>query len=435
LLAVADQGLFALSNFGLSVLLARWLSPRDYGAFSVTFTVLLLMGTVQTALLTEPMLVFGPARYRNRSATYVRRLCSLNLVLTAGMGTALLVGAGMLAWLRPAFEGTLTLAALAVASPAILLLWLMRRACYIDARPGVAASGGLAYALLLPLALLVVAELGLLTSASAILVVGAVSLPVAWWLWHRLVRSGALTPGPTSRSDVAHSHWSYGRWALATGVLSWVPANAVVLALPLWHSLDDAAILRVATTLVLPVLHVQGALAPLLIPALVRARDSDRLRSTATRTGLLFLGLGAAYVPIVVLLGEELVRLLFGPQYRLDSTTLLMLAALPLVAAVSGVAASLLRALERPDQVLLTYVAASAVTCLVGLPLVSAYSVHGALASVLLSSATTATLGTAACWRLTRGSAATPGPVGAAGDRTTGRAGPTEVPRRHRAAS
>jgi O-antigen/teichoic acid export membrane protein len=188
---------------------------------------------------------------------------------------------------------------------------------------------------------------------------------------------------------------------LGNGLLSWLPTNAVVLALPIWHSLSDAGTLRVATTLMLPVLHVQGALAPLLLPALVRARFSGQLRSTAALAAVLFLGLGIVYAPVVLTVGSRLAELLFGAQYRLDGTTLWLLAAIPLVTAVSGVSGAVLRALERPDQVLWTYVAATAATCLVGLPLVYAYSVDGALASLLLSATTTGVLGTLASRRLT----------------------------------
>jgi len=117
LLAVADQGLFALTNFGVSVLLARWLPQRDYGTFAVAFSALLLMGTVHTALLTEPMLVLGPSRYRGRTASYVHRLAPLHLRLTAGMSAVLLVGLLLLGLGRRQVDAAATLAALAVASP------------------------------------------------------------------------------------------------------------------------------------------------------------------------------------------------------------------------------------------------------------------------------------------------------------------------------
>jgi O-antigen/teichoic acid export membrane protein len=78
-----------------------------------------------------------------------------------------------------------------------------------------------------------------------------------------------------------------------------------------------------------------------------------------------------------------------------------LLAAIPLVTAVSTVSGAVLRALERLIRVLWTYVAATVMTLLVGLPLVFAYGVNGALTSMLLAAATTAILGTHASWRLT----------------------------------
>jgi O-antigen/teichoic acid export membrane protein len=188
---------------------------------------------------------------------------------------------------------------------------------------------------------------------------------------------------------------------LGIGLLSWVPPNAVVLALPLWHSLEDAGTLRVATTLMLPVLHLHGALGPLLMPALVRARFSGRLGSTAEMAGILFVGLSLIYAPVVLIFGSQLAELLFGPKYSIAGATLWLLAAIPLVTAVSAVAGAVLRALERLGRVLWTYVAATVMTLLVGLPLVFAYGVNGALASMLLSAATTAVLGAHASRRFT----------------------------------
>jgi O-antigen/teichoic acid export membrane protein len=399
--AVTDQALFALTNFAVSVLLARWLSVSDYGAFAVAFSVLLLMGTVHTALLTEPMLVLGPSRYPDRTAAYVRRLTTLHFALTTVMGIALLLVVGAVALLKPQFTAAITLVALAVATPAILFFWLVRRACYLESRPRLAAAASLLYALIVPAGMLLLTQLGMLTAASGLLSLGLSSLLVGSWLTLRLNRS---TFGPITSSsapNVTHAHWSYGRWALVIGALSWVPSNAVVMALPLWHSLEDAGALRVATTLMLPVLHVHGALGPLLMPALVRARFSKQLRSTAKLAGVLFVGLSIIYAPIVLFFGSQLAGLLFGPKYSVSGATLWLLAAIPLVTAVTTVSGAVLRALERLIRVLWTYVAATVMTLLVGLPLVFAYGVNGALASMLLAAATTAILGTHASWRLT----------------------------------
>ena len=56
-LAVADQGLISGSNFLLSVLLARWLSAEQYGAYALGYSLFLLAAGFHQALLIEPMSV------------------------------------------------------------------------------------------------------------------------------------------------------------------------------------------------------------------------------------------------------------------------------------------------------------------------------------------------------------------------------------------
>jgi O-antigen/teichoic acid export membrane protein len=408
--AVTDQALFALSNFVVNILLARWLPKADYGAFAVAFSVLMLMGTVHTALLAEPMLVLGPSRFKTRTAAYIRRLVPIHFVVSSAMGAALLLTVVVLAVLQ-SFDAATTLAALALSGPAILFLWLMRRACYIDSRPRLAATAGLIYPLLVLSGMWVLVRATTLSAATTLLVLGVASLLVAWWLRVRLGRLSDESSDPISHRDVAAAHWRYGRWALGSGLLGWVPGNIVVLALPLWHSLDDAATLRVAMTLIMPMLQIVAALTILLVPALVRARLAGRLRSTATTAMIIFFGFSLAYAPLVIGFGSQLVQLVFGTQYHLDRSTLWLLAVIPLGTAILGVSSSVLRAVERPDCVLWANVAATAVTFIVGLPLVFKWGTNGALGSVLLSLVTTVILASWAGHRLTRAAIATRPPA------------------------
>jgi O-antigen/teichoic acid export membrane protein len=399
--AVADQAVYALTNFAVSVLLARWLSQTGYGAFAVAYSVLLLMGTVHSALLTEPMLVLGPSRYPGRTPAYMRRLARLHFILTSAMGVVLLIVVGTLALLEPRLPAATALVALAVSAPGILFLWLARRACYVDSHTRLAASAATVYAVLVPAGILLLWQAAILTPGSAMLTMGVASLLAGWWVTLRLVRSTSEQIPLAPLANVTRAHWSYGRWALGVGLLSWIPPNAVVLALPLWHSLEDAGKLRVATTIILPMLHVYGALGPLLTPALVRARLSGRLRPTAGRAMALFVGLGVGYAPIVLIFGSPIVELLFGPEYAIGGATVWLLALIPLFTGVFTVSGDVLASLERLNRVLWSFIAAAAVTLLIGLPLVFAYGVDGALTSMLLSAATTAVLSTYASRRST----------------------------------
>ena len=60
--ALLDQGLFSGANFLVNILLARWLPPEEYGAFAVAMSVFYLLAGFHTAVLTEPMMVFGAGK-------------------------------------------------------------------------------------------------------------------------------------------------------------------------------------------------------------------------------------------------------------------------------------------------------------------------------------------------------------------------------------
>src|SRR5437764_4410987 len=69
-LAVADQALFAGGNFLVNVLLARWMTPSEYGAFALAYAVFLLFAALHAAVLVEPMMVFGSGKYAGRPHDY-----------------------------------------------------------------------------------------------------------------------------------------------------------------------------------------------------------------------------------------------------------------------------------------------------------------------------------------------------------------------------
>ncbi|MGH7626911.1 MAG: hypothetical protein ACREOJ_16545, partial [Gemmatimonadaceae bacterium] len=96
--AITDQGLFAVSNFAMNILLARWLTPTEYGAFAIAYSVFLLFGTLHTALLTEPMLIFGSVKYEADFAAYMRVLLRGHWLIS-GAGGVLLAITGGIVWL------------------------------------------------------------------------------------------------------------------------------------------------------------------------------------------------------------------------------------------------------------------------------------------------------------------------------------------------
>jgi O-antigen/teichoic acid export membrane protein len=385
-LAILDQGLFASSNFLLNVLLARWLAPADYGAFALAYSVLLLLGVFHTAILTGPMLVFGPGRYRGRFPEYLGILLRGHFALMLS-GAALLAAAALL--LGPSYSPEVERAflALAIAAPFILLLWLLRRAFYVRLNPGWAAAGGVVYLLIVLASALTLRATGHLTPATGFLAMAAGSLITSPLLLVPL--RPTLAAESSAIRAVAADHWRYGKWGVAGAGPGWVTDSIYFLVLPAWVGLAEAGALKALLNLAMPALQSIGALGVLLLPILVRDRDSGGLRAMKRTIKLalaLFLSGSACYMALIWGFRLQVFHLLYAGKYSAYASWPLLLAGLlPFAQSLPNVMGGALGALERPNLIFWSSVGSASVALALGVPLACALGVGGALVGLVAS--------------------------------------------------
>ena len=120
-LAVVDQGLVSGCNFLLSVLLARWLLPEEYGAYALSFSVFLLLAGFHQNLVLSPLSVLGPSVYRHQLRNYLGAM----LWIQAAFGIVVSAALAIAAWVsqrilhQPFISNAL--AGLAISAPCVLL--------------------------------------------------------------------------------------------------------------------------------------------------------------------------------------------------------------------------------------------------------------------------------------------------------------------------
>jgi O-antigen/teichoic acid export membrane protein len=379
--AVTDQALFAGTNFMASILLARWLEPAAYGAFSVAYAVFLLLGTVHTGLWTEPMLVYGSGRFREAFTSYHRIL--LRYHWRFGALTALvffLLSLGFWAWgtreIAKSFLG------LTFAAPAVLYLWIVRRGAYVLLKPRLAAVGGGLYLLLylgLSIALLRTSTLNATTAFLAMAVAGILSAEVIRWS----MKTG--TEQFTDTEEVRNLHWNYGRWALLAGLFSWVPGNIFYLILPAFHGLEAAAHFKALMNLLMPILHVNGALGQLLVPRMVRTNAQGGLSSCTKKALISFSFLSIVYLGFIIIAGDSFMKWIYNGKYTQDKLLLLWLGLIPLLGAIIVVLSSAFKATENITLLTKLYLCSTIFCFTAGIAFVLLYCIQGAVISMLFS--------------------------------------------------
>lgn len=381
--SVLDQGLFALSNFAVNILLARWLTPEAYGAFTVAFICSLLGGAVHGGLFIEPMLVFGAGKFESRVYSYLRVLVGGHVRFASIFGMLLGIFAVMFIVSGEGDLGT-AFAALAIAQAFITFLWLMRRACYVVFKPHVAAISGVAYLVLVVGGAVGLNHLGYLTGPAALLLMGAGALLTGLGL--------ALYLGVFRASDepglgkaVRLEHWKYGRWASATGGLQWLHGSLPFLVLPLFVGLEGSGTLRALFNLAMPALQGFSALVLLAIPVFVKAKSIGRFSSTVRNLGIALGGLALGYAFLVGLFGQSIVAWMYRGQYVVEPALIWLIAILPFFAVASGLLMAVLRAQERPKAAFQARVGAVGIAATLGVALTGVFGVLGAICSEILS--------------------------------------------------
>jgi O-antigen/teichoic acid export membrane protein len=383
--ALADQGFLATGNFALNVLLARWLSPQEYGAFTVAFAIFLLLGALHIALFSEPMLIFGLGSYSDRLSVYTSAVLNTHLRFTALSSLSLLllgVACGLFGFrdLASAFL------VLALASPFILFLSLVRGICYLHSEKlSLAGLGSGLYMALMLSGTYVLYQFNWLSAALGLGMIGVASCAAGLWLALRLGIEWSLSSGKDLVREARTQHAQYGRWSVSTYALIWALENMYYLILPMWGGLEASAALKALTNLLMPLLRTYAALSPLVVATLARARRQFRFGQLVRFFVALFIGGAVVYWGCLTVFDRLLLQLLYGAQYGEYAQVLWLLGLVPLFNGVVVVFSGALRALERPDQVFWAHAFSTGMALTAGVSLIATQGLIGAVSGLWLS--------------------------------------------------
>jgi O-antigen/teichoic acid export membrane protein len=387
-LALVDQGFISGSNFLISILLARWLLPGQYGAYAIAYGVFLLLSMLYGSLLLEPMGVFGGAAYRGCLRGYLGALLWIHLVIAVLIFSLLGVSAGVARVIGQGNGLPGALAGVTVAAPCILLFWLARRTFYVELSPARAAIGSALYCAVVLGALFLLYRYGLLSPFTAFLLMGLGSLATGVLLLFYLKSTLQPSASAPSVRQAWKRHWEYGRWALAGNVASWVPAYIFYPLLSGFHTLAQAGQLRALMNFVLPLAQTQAALSMLLIPyaARVNARaGKSGSAALAVKVTLLSAAATLAYWAVIIPFRGPVFRFLYHGQYS-EFTYLIPIVAIGSVFWAAAYGSSiLLRAMESPDSIFAAFCAATVISLVVGVPATWALGLSGAVWAITLS--------------------------------------------------
>jgi O-antigen/teichoic acid export membrane protein len=379
LLAALDQGTYSITGFITSVVLARSLSPTEYGAYTLVFTALLFIGMFQDSLVTEPLLVYGASKYQGAFGPYFQLLAKRQVVTTMGFSFCMAAAVGIAPRLfPPPWSGNIL--GLAVAMPAILLAWLVRRAFYARTDPGGALVNSLVQAICILGGLSLVVIASKMTALMAFLILGAGALVSASLGWYRLHISWRGARAPFLEQEALHDHWRYGRWLVLSNGPGWVLLSGYPMLAGVLLGLSDVAGLNAMQTLVQPVEVMLGAFATLTLPWLVRQRAQaglEALETSVSRLCWLFVGLALVSLGPLLAFGGALTGILYNGRYLEYGWLLPYLVGAKVLKSGSIALGLGLRTFEASRRLLVAYTMAAISVAAVGYVAIRLGGLHG----------------------------------------------------------
>ncbi|MEM7273376.1 MAG: hypothetical protein AAF547_09880 [Actinomycetota bacterium] len=273
--SVVSQGLSSVTNFGLTAVLAVSVTTETLGRVAAVYSIYLLALTLSRALTTDALVAATDGLHRiDLSWHWARR----RIVALAAAASAVAVAVGLVVEVPAG-----VLAAVAAATPALLLQDGMRNLAWANGRPAAAtALDGIWLAVsLLGLAVAMSGSTGL--TATPIVLVWAAGGVASWLVGRPLIERPLRAELPTEfRPELARFRplaYSQAVMALAVNL------GPVVVALALGPTM--AGIVKAALLPITPVLSLFAGLRVVTLPALRRAVDQG---TAAGATSMLVAG-------------------------------------------------------------------------------------------------------------------------------------------------
>lgn len=312
---LVDQILFSGTTLVMSLLLARYLSENDFGAYSTMVAVVYMVASVQMAAFGEPIMALGARKPVGEFRSYVRGSLLIYLALQVLLAPTLCVGILLVAPRLDHDVASLAIGML-VAASGVGFLWLGRAVAYSQFRPERALSADAIYATLLVVGSLALVQCGTLTAGGALVMMG-----IAGALGGCLVAApyvaGSYREAGVEAREALSQNWGYGRWNLMSTSIYLTAVQLPVVVAPLLVPLTDIGGLAVVRTLWGPINVALTAMANVILPRMARSEHVRETSSSgvARRASVAALvGIGS-YAVVMAIAYPAIISALYGGRY------------------------------------------------------------------------------------------------------------------------
>ena len=273
-IASIDQAFLSGLNFLISIVLIKIVSKPEYGYYSIFFSIILLMGSFQNAVINAPLAVLLITKKGDEKRKYVGSLFfgqNLFLFLLAFIG----IFGGLITWYFNLLESNLAviIVAISLAFIGVLLREFLRAYFFADETPKTVLIIDVLYVVLFIILGYLAYIISQLNVAAVFFLMGLSSFLVGIFF----IKSNKWN---FSRSDIKSSYsenWKYGKWALFGVTVTHIQTYSYLYLLGIIVSTAAVADVSAARLLLMPLILVQEGWSKVILPHGSKLREEDRL--------------------------------------------------------------------------------------------------------------------------------------------------------------
>jgi O-antigen/teichoic acid export membrane protein len=273
-IATIDQAFLSGLNFLISIVLIKTVSKPEYGYYSIFFSIILLMASIQTAVINTPLAVLLINKKGDERTKYTGSLFfgqNLFLIPLAVFG----VIGGFVVWYFNLLEPTLSaiIAAISLAFIGILCREYLRAYYYASESPNVVLVIDVLYVVLITILGYIAYLISQLNVTAVFILMGLSSFLVGIFFIKR-------NKWEFSHNDIKSSYsenWKYGRWALFGVIVTHIQTYSYLYLLGIIISSSAVADVSAARILLMPLILVQEGWSKVILPHGSKLREGNRL--------------------------------------------------------------------------------------------------------------------------------------------------------------
>lgn len=383
--AAIDQAVISISNFVVSIILARLVSPTELGAYVTGFLAIYFVRAVQNGLIIQPLNTIGAGKtdadFREYfSAAFIHQI--ILAILSAG-------SAAILGWVLTATGNN-------ILGPTIFILWFsffswqlqefFRRAFYTRGEVSKALWVS-AFANIIRLGwILTLSQVRDISGLTGLQAIGWGSLAAA--LLGAWLSRGYF--GKTFRHafEVWVENWRFGRWVLGASLADWVVVDLYPILMAGLISFAATGVYQTLQNLVAPIHVLLRAMDTFVTPIMAKTFDQKGLTKFKTNLKMVYFVAGLPVIGLLVLVlifTPTLLEYLKGDTYLPYADGIYVMALFYFFLYINRPLQMAFRAIRMGKQIFLANILAMVSMFTVGLWMINRWGLYGAIGGQALN--------------------------------------------------